>query len=217
MPGRIVPLVNGEIYHIFNRGSDMRDIFLQTRDYRRFKQTFFYYQFLGPKPRFSNLTKYKISNFNPLSNDKWVDTLCYCLMPNHFHFLTRQLKEKGIATFISQLSNSYTKYFNTKYKRIGALFQGVFKAVRIETDEQLIHTSRYIHLNPVVADVSKKLELYPWSSYSEYTRPLTTGLCSVNEILSLFPSREKYQEFINDQIDYARSLEIIKHQLLDEF
>lgn len=213
MPGRITPLVNGEFYHIYNRGSEKRSIYQQSRDYKRFQQTFYYYQFPGPKPRFSNFTKTDL--FKTSFNSGIVEIICYCLMPNHFHFLIKQLKDGGISIFMSQLSNSYTKYFNTKYRRVGPLLQGAFKAVIIESTEQLIHVSRYIHLNPVVSDLTKKPEDYPWSSYLEYTQ--TNSLfCNPTEILNLFPSREKYKEFVEDQIDYGTTLEFIKHHLVDE-
>src|SRR3989344_3190174 len=168
MPGRITPLVNGQFYHIYNRGTEKRNIFTQSRDYARFQKSFYYYQFQGPKPSFSKFTKSDLDLFKPDPNRKIVEVICYCLMPNHFHFLIRQLKDGGIPIFISQLSNSYTKYFNTKYERVGALFQGAFKAVLIESDEQLVHLSRYIHLNPIVSNLAKDLNHYYWSSYLEY-------------------------------------------------
>lgn len=197
MPGRIVPLVNGEFYHIFNRGSEKREIFLQPRDYSRFQQTFYYYQFIGPKPKFSNFAKFKLSSFKPLPGEKFVDIICYCLMPNHFHFLVRQLKDGGVSKFVSQLSNSYTKFFNTKYDRVGPLFQGAFKAVRVKTDEQLIYLSSYIHLNPIKAKLARSIEKYPWSSYHEYS--LSNTICLTDEILNLFSSRADYKKFIIDQ------------------
>ena len=129
MPGRITPLVNDEFYHIYNRGSEKRTIFQQPRDYKRFQQTFYYYQFPGPKLRFSNFAKEEL--FKTSFNNGMVEVICYCLMPNHFHFLIKQLKDNGISIFMSQLSNSYTKYFNTKYKRVGPLLQGAFKAVLV--------------------------------------------------------------------------------------
>lgn len=134
-------------------------------------------------------------------------------MPNHFHLQVRQLKENGISIFMSQVLNSYTKYFNTKYERVGALFQGAFKSVLIETDEQLIHLSRYIHLNPVVSGISKNPEDYHWSSYHEYLEEPV--LCSPSEVLNFFQSKEKYKEFVQDQIEYGTILEILKHQTLE--
>ncbi len=214
MPGRNVSLVNGEFYHIYNRGSDKRNIYTQPRDYNRFLKTIYYYQFLGPKRSFSKFAKSDLNSFKPDPEKKLVKIICYCLMPNHFHFLVKQLKTNGISIFLSQLSNSYTKYFNTKYKRIGALLQGTFKAVLIESEEQLIHVSRYIHLNPVVSGLTKDLNSYKWSSYPEYV----TGnslFCSIDEILNFFPSPQKYQKFVEAQIDYGTTLEIIKHQVID--
>lgn len=211
---RITPLVNGEFYHVFNRGVEKRNIFSQEWDYKRFVKTFFYYQFIGPKPSFSKFSKSAFNLFKPLPENKMVEILCYSLMPNHFHFLIKQLKENGISCFVGQLSNSYTKYFNTKYERIGSLLQGPFKAVRIETDEQLVHVSRYIHLNPVVSGLVKQTEKYRWSSYPEYiNEPI---LCSVSVVLGLFPSKEKYKEFVEAQIDYGTTLEILKHRVIEK-
>lgn len=215
MPGRTTPLVTGEYYHIYNRGNDKRNIFSQPRDYSRFQKTFYYYQFLGPKPSFSKFTKSDLNLFKPDANQRIVEVICYCLMPNHFHFLVRQLKESGISQFLSQLSNSYTKYFNTKYTRVGALFQGAFKAILVDTDEQLIHLSRYIHLNPVVSGLVRNIDLYRWSSYLEYMNKIKSS-CSSKEILNFFSSIEDYREFVDDQIEYGITLEILKHRTIDE-
>ena len=214
MPGRITPLVNGEFYHVYNRGAEKRDIFTQSRDYKRFQKTLYYYQFLGPKPSFSKFSKSDLNSFKADPAKKIVEIICYCLMPNHFHFLIKQIKDNGISIFISQLANSYTKYFNTKYTRVGALLQGTFKSVHIETDEQLIHASRYIHLNPVVSGLVKNLNTYEWSSYLEYTKGQAVYSLP-QEILSFFSSPKKYQEFVEARIDYGTTLEILKHQVID--
>lgn len=214
MPGRKVAFVSGGYYHIFNRGVEKRSIFTQAWDYQRFIKTSYYYQFLGPKPSFSKFSKSELNLFKPLNENKIIEIICYCLMPNHFHFLVKQLKENGVAKFISQLSNSYTKYFNTKYQRVGALFQGVFAGVSIDTDEQLVHLSRYIHLNPVVSEVVKNLNEWNWSSYLEYlTQP---KLCNTSEILNFFSSQEKYMEFLEAQIDLGTTLEVLKHKVIEE-
>lgn len=214
MPGRTTPLATGEVYHIYNRGSDKREIFYQNRDFKRFQLTFFYYQFIGPKPRFSKFTKSQLNLFKSDPNKRLVEIIAYCLMPNHFHFLIKQLKENGIPTFISQICNSYTRYFNTKYPRVGPLFQGKYQNVLIETEEQLIHTSRYIHLNPVVSGLTKSLDNYPWSSYEEYVNG-RGGFCTTNQVTSLFSNPEKYREFVESQVDYGTTLEILKHQVID--
>ena len=171
-----------------------------------------YYLIEGPKPRFSI--------FSPTTTildttKKIVDIISYCLMPNHFHFLLRQTRKIGITEFVSKLSNSFTKYLNIKNNRIGPLLQGDFKAVHVETNEQLIHLSRYIHLNPLVGYVTKDLDNYRWSSYLEYINPSNTGICDKKIILDQFKSKEDYKQFVLDQEDYGKKLEIIKHQLLD--
>ncbi len=186
-------------------------IYNNAYDYRRFLRTMFYYQILGPKPKFS---RFLPNNFK-LNNNKIVDIICYCLMPNHFHFLLKQVKESGITEFISKLSNSYTKYFNTKNQRVGPIFQGEFKSVHIETNEQLLHVSRYIHLNPIISYIAKDLKNFKWSSYTEYIGELDSALCSKEIILDQFKLKKDYKDFILDQLEYARTLESTKHKLLD--
>ncbi len=214
MPYRTTPFANDHFYHVFNRGVEKRIVFLEDKDYQRFLNTFYYYQFSGPKPRFSTYKRFRGVEFN--KKPKIVDILCYCLMPNHFHLLLSQLKEGGIQEFISKILNSYTKYFNIKYKRIGSLFQGQFKAVLIESDEQLIHLSRYIHLNPFVGKVTKGWENFPYSSYREFSQQTESPLCNTKYILDFFDDLKNYRDFINDHKDYAMKLDQFKHLLLEE-
>lgn len=213
MPYRKVPFVNREYYHVFNRGVASMDIFHNDFDRKRFIKTMLYYQLDGPKPRFSLLSP----SVTPLNkNGKIINFISYCLMPNHFHFLLQQVKENGITEFISKLSNSYTKYFNTKNKRVGHLLQGEFKAVHIRTNEQLIHVSRYIHLNPLVGYVTRDLKTYPWASFQEYIDLNKNDICSKRIILDQFKSPQDYEKFVLDHEDYARKLESIKHLLLED-
>ncbi len=208
MAYRKVVLANNEVYHVINRGVEEREVFLDRRDYTRFLNSFIYYQKANPPVRFSFRKRTPKERFSNLDN--LVEIICYCLMPNHFHFLLKQIKDDGISSFISRLTNSYTRYFNTRHKRMGHLFQGPFKAVRIETDEQLIHISRYVHLNPVVGFLVKDPKDYPYSSYLEY---LGGGkgkeVCQKELVLAQFSSPKKYEEFVLDQKDYARKLKEI--------
>lgn len=213
MPKRNLPLVSDYYYHIFNRGVEKRNIFQDNRDYNRFLKMLNYYRYEGPKPSFSKLTEDKLDNLK--SNENIVDIVCYCLMPNHFHLLIKQIKDNGIVNFIRLVSNGYTRYFNTRHERIGPLLQGPYKAVMVESDEQLIHISRYIHLNPYAALLTKDLNSYPWSSYPDYLG-LSTGIpISKQEILDFFSGKNKYEEFVLDQASYAIDSTRIKHQLLD--
>ncbi|RJQ37005.1 hypothetical protein C4559_04760 [Candidatus Microgenomates bacterium] len=212
MPSRKVPFVNGECYHIFNRGVAKIPIFDNSRDYQHFIKTMIYYQIEGPKPRFSICT---LKGLELNHNKKIINILGYCLMPNHFHLLIQQIRENGITEFMSKLSNSYTKYFNIKNRRIGPLLQGEFKSVYIEKDEQLIHLLRYIHLNPLVGYKTKNLEEYPWSSYLEYTELSDNNICLKEIVINQFKSVDEFKSFTHDQEDYGQKLEMLKHELLD--
>lgn len=214
MAYRTTPFVNDNFYHLFNRGVEKRQVFSNSNDYSRFLDVLYYYQFQGPKPRFSTYKRFKQKDFD--KKPKIVEIECYCLMPNHFHLLVRQLKEKGVEEFMRKVLNSYTKYFNTRHKRIGPLFQGAFKAVIVETDEQLLHLSRYIHLNPFTSGLVEKLEDYQYSSFLAYTKQSKDQLCTEQTILNFFKNSKGYAEFIADNQEYARELEKIKHLLIEE-
>lgn len=214
MPYRLIPFTNDHYYHVFNRGVEKRKIFLDDDDYQRFIQTLQYYQFSGPKPRFSTYKRFRLQDFN--KNPKIIEIICYCLMPNHFHMLVKQTKDSGVQEFVRKVTNSYTKYFNTKYRRVGHLFQGTFKAIPVETDEQLIHLSRYIHLNPYVSELTSDLETFPYSSYKDYIRGAENAFCNPEIVLNLFKGSKDYREFVKDYQSYALELERIKHLLIEE-
>lgn len=140
-------------------------------------------------------------------------------MPNHFHFLLKQVAPDGLKTFISNVQNAYAKYYNISNERSGPLFQSVFKAVRIETDEQLLHVSRYIHLNPstnYLVEINN-LASYPWSSFRCYLSKDSSIYDFVNtkEILAYFKGKDKYNDFVFDQAAYQRELERVKHLILE--
>jgi len=219
-----VVLTENETYHIFNRGLDRRPVFLNHWDFVRAWKTLDFYRF---KNTSLNLAKVLVmgkedkekffSNLRKDSN-KQVEVISYCFMPNHFHFLLKQKQKEGISTFLSNFTNSYTRYFNARHKRRGRLFEGVFKAVRIETEEQLMHVSRYFHLNPVVSLVIKECELgdYNWSSFPEYLGECQgIEICDKEIVLSGFSSKEDYRTFVHDRIEYGQKLESIKHLLLE--
>lgn len=213
MPYRKIIFVNNNFYHVFNRGVEKRSIFSTNQDRNRFLETLFYYQFSGPKPKFSTYKRFKSQDFD--KNPKIVEIICYCLMPNHFHLLLRQLNDGGIQEFIRKVSNSYTKYFNTKNDRVGHLFQGEFKAVAIQTDEQLIHVSRYIHLNPFVSNLVKDLKYFNYSSYLDFIGERENILCKKEPVLGLFKTAKDYKGFVSDQETYGKELDQIKHLLID--
>ena len=223
MPGRLTPLVNDQIYHVFNRGINHQPTFLNKYDYKRGVLTTNYYRFsnlpikLSRLLTLSNEDRTRILDNLKKENDKLVEILAFCLMPNHFHFLLRQIKDKGISKFMGNLQNSYTRYFNTKNERDGSLFLDQFKAVLIRTEEQLIHVSRYIHLNPYTSYVVRDLDSlfkYPWSSLPEYLKG-KPEICKLETIMSFFKTPKAYQDFIKDQADYQRELHKIQHLALE--
>lgn len=223
MPYRTISLVNEEIYHVFNRSVAKQPIFLTSQNYKRAVAVIDFYRYQNLTLRFSHydrLPQEQRKDFreNLAKNGQLItEILTFCLMPNHFHFLLRQLKDNGISVFMRNFQNSYSRYFNTKQERSGALFQSMFKAVRIESDEQLIHVSRYIHLNPVSSMLIKidSLRDYHWSSFGEFMGSVNSNLTDTKVILGYFKSRQAYEKFVFDQADYQQKLEKIKHLALE--
>lgn len=224
MPRRIIPLVNEETYHVYNRSISSIPVFVSNSDYHRAIEALNYYQFSEVQISFSKFKKLSLrkrallfEKFNKRGK-RLVKILCFCLMPNHFHLLLKQFRKEGISKFIANFQNSYTRYFNLKNKRVGPLLQGTFKAIRIGTDEQLIHVSRYIHLNPyssLVVRNLEELEKYPWSSLKEYIFPQRKGLSFPKEVLEFFKSFREYKKFVFDRANYQKELEKIKHLVLE--
>jgi putative transposase len=223
MPVRPEPFATDEVYHIFNRGVNRSTIFHAPRDYQRFYDTIHYYQLPAQPVKLSYFLKWRISDKNTLlqktknNPKKYISFYCYVFMPNHFHFLIKQLQENGISEFMRKIQNSYAKYINTRYKRTGGLFEGPFRAIRVKTQGQLLHLSRYIHLNPYTTRVVKtfsELTNYPWSSFSEYRKQIT-GICETDSVLSNFLSIKQYEQFCRDQADYQRELNYFRHLTLE--
>lgn len=224
MPYRKVVLAPQQIYHIFNRGVASLPIFLDFKAHQRFLRLVDYYRFSNTPFSFSQLMSMSREERESVlvglkeKNAIHVEILAYCLMPNHFHFLLKQITDKGISVFMTNLQNSYVKYFNIKNERAGPLFQSMFKGVRIENDEQLLHVSRYIHLNPSTAYIvePEDLEDYKWSSLNDYfSNSNNFSFVKSEPVLSFFRKKEDYEKFILDQADYQRKLDKIKHLTLE--
>ncbi len=187
MPNRKIPFVIGEKYHIFNRGTDKRNIFMDLHDLNRFFLCMNLFNHSTPIKSVWNLKGKPPKNKDPL-----VSFICYCLNPNHFHFLLEQLKEGGVSEFMKRMGAGYTCFFNEKYKRNGALFQGSFKSVHIETNTQLLHTSAYINLNNQIEDIPFELSK---SSWEEYTNTSIKSFCKKEIILNQFNNIKDYKLF----------------------
>lgn len=224
MSYRLEPFVNNSIYHIFTRSIDSRIIFERKGDFypSLFLKIIRYYRSSKATISFSYLSRLRKEEFarvlKAVSYHKYfrVEVLAYCLMPTHFHLLLKQKKEKGIPRFISDVLNSFTRYFNLKNKRKGPLFLPKFKSSSINSDELLGHVSRYIHLNPyssgIITDLGT-LEEYPWSSFSAYARKEEKDdFLNNKEVLGLFGfDKGKYRDFVLDNADYQKTLESLKY------
>lgn len=220
MPGRDIPLVTDEIYHVFNKGITDHAVFPNPSYYDRAQESLFYYKHITPPVKYSRLFSLHKDDRNDLLNQlekehkTLIDLITYCFMPNHFHLLLKQLVDGGIAKFLSNFTNSYTRYFNTRNERKGPLFLGKFKAVLINSNEQLLHVSRYIHLNPYSSGIVKSisaLKNYPYSSLPK----LSTSKVESSLIKDQFKNTAAYNKFVFDNADYQKSLELIKHQILE--
>jgi putative transposase len=203
MPSRNVLKVDIEnsYYHVYARGVARQRIFGDDDDYTYFLQLFSRY--------LSRDIQHDTTGraYAQLTGELEINT--YCLMPNHFHLLIYQVREGAITRLMRGVMTSYSRYFNTKYKRSGPLFETRYKASRISKQEYLLHISRYIHLN------HKSWRTWSWSSYLYYSRESSPEWLVTKRILDLFPTRYHYTEFLADYEDVQRSRDRIKHELAD--
>ncbi len=204
MPGRNIVKIFEEdsFYHVYNRGISKGEIFLTPEDYRKFEELC--ERALMPKPT----EHQKISIYVWLGDA--VEMHAYCLMPNHFHMLLYQTEVNGISRLIQSICTAYTLYFNKKYGRRGPLFEGRFRAVPIRSDGQLLHVSRYIHLN------HKDFRNWRHSSYSDYLSLDPRSWLRPDRIMESFASYDDYAKFVQDYEQDQRALERIKHEMEKE-
>ncbi|OHA00359.1 MAG: hypothetical protein A3C07_04305 [Candidatus Sungbacteria bacterium RIFCSPHIGHO2_02_FULL_47_11] len=173
------------IYHICNRAIDGRTIFLNDKEY--FRAIHDLYEFNDENPadniyyRTPSLKSYD-TPCHKIKKDPLIEILAFVLMPNHYHLLIRQLKDGGIVKFMHKFGMGYAKFFNEKYQRVGALFQGPFKAILVERQAHFTHLPFYIHANPLdlkfptwreqkLKNPKKAMEFlenYRWSSFPDY-------------------------------------------------
>ncbi len=212
-------LVEGQVYHVFTRSIAGYKVFNNNSEYERMQNLIQYYQAYKPAVKFSRFLrlpkdiKENLNNDKEIRDNKLVEIISYCLMPTHIHLVLKQIKENGISIFMGRLLNSYTKYFNIKHGRKGPLWESKFKNVLVETDEQLLHLTRYVHLNPATAKLVENPADWQVSSYKEYVDQNVIGICSYGDILDIKPN--EYKDFVEDRIGYQRELAEIKALMLD--
>ena len=211
-------LADGSMYHIFSKSIAGYVIFNDKEEYDRMLEGIRFYQMGKPLlsfARFCECTKEKqIIISKATQGEGQVEIIAYCLMPTHIHFILKQKKEEGISFFMKNLLNSHTRYFNKKHGRKGPLWEGRFKNVLVENDAQLMHLTRYVHLNPVTAHIIDDPESWEHSSYKEYMGK-TNGksICNYKDLIDITPNA--YSEFVKDHIGYQRELANIKKLVLD--
>jgi len=204
-------------YHLYNRGVAKQKIFKDVKDYKMF---LFYLKFylspISPPAGLQGPTL-KVSPSRRLNNyfDK-IRLIAYCLMPNHFHLLLHQTDKLLIRDFMRSVGTKYSLYFNRRYKRRGPLFEGNYKAVLIDSDDQLVYLSKYIHQNPLAFLPSRlDLEGYKYSSYLNYLGLIKQSWVKPKDVLSIFKEKNKllsYKDFV-ERID--EDLDPIKDFTLD--
>lgn len=205
MPYRVVNFRPGEMYHLFTRGVEKRDVFIDNYDKERFLSLITHCLPIEPLPSFSFMKRLGRKSEKPKEGKGLVDILCYCLMRNHFHLLVKENQDNGISTYLHRLLTSYSRYFNVKYRRSGSLFVHPFKAVHIEDDNQFLHETRYIHLNPYVAHMKEDIFGYHWSSLTDYTSLKKNTICHTNLLRSQMSFRE-YKKFVVEHAEFAREI-----------
>ncbi len=217
MSVRKINFVEGEYFHIYNRGNSKQKIFHDKQDYLYFLLILFIS---------NNVNNFDLNNFSKKENafnvkrsKEIVAIGAYCLMPNHFHVLITQIEDGGISKFMQKLSTAYAMYYNKKYKRTGSLFEGKFKAEHVDTDVYLKYIFSYIHLNPIKliypkwkkeGITNKKealhyLDSYEYSSYRDFLGKdrKYKNIINIKPFPQYFSKKNSFQKEIMDWINYG--------------
>jgi len=189
MPYRNIEFRAGCYYHLYNRGNNRQDIFLERENYLFFLR---------------RVRKYFLEDA--------VQVVAYCLMPNHYHLLV-YLVVDDLSAIMQRFALSYTKAFNKRYDRRGSLFEGPFGAKLVDTTEYLVHLSRYIHLNPVAGGFTSQAEQWEFSSYREYIGLRGGSLPCPDVVMAQFADRADYRAFVESYREC--DVEVIRHLMLD--
>lgn len=219
-----IQFADGQFYHVYNRGTEKRKIFLDNFDYQRFLLSMELmndrkdglmiawrdYRSTNPSSDLETFLRWHLRRREPL-----VEFLCFALLPNHYHFILRQVAERGVGEFMRRIGIAHTMYFNEKYKRTGVLFQGTFKATQIKPNA-LLYLSAYVNCNSEVHGISRT-EVYRWSSFPEYIGKRKKGLCAVGKkiILDNFKGGEDYKKFAKDNAKHMREKKLDEKIMLE--
>lgn len=198
---RKISFEKGEFYHIFNRGTDKRDIFMDGFDYVRFLRSLKEFNQIEPvvslyiKDQLKKAGKLNVV-VGPLQDEKLVEIVAFNLLPNHFHLILKQLKRGGISEFMKRVNGGYTRYFNHRHKRSGVLFQGKFKATHIDSNKKLMYLSAYVNGNHKVHGIKNGGK---FSSLKEYSGGKKL-LCNPKIVLRQLDSTKEYLRYMENTV-----------------
>ena len=205
---------NDEYYHIYNRGVDKREIFSDRNDYIMLLESLNFFndiETIGSIYELSFAKKKDDKNLgagipigSPAPKSPLVEIIAYSLLPNHFHLLLKQNVENGISKFMHKIGG-YTLFYNKKRKRSGALFQGSFCSVHIDSEHYRDYISGYINGNSEIHKIEKADE-YTWSSYKDYLGKRNGELSKKQIILENFDTAEEYKAFVDEVIKNASNI-----------
>ena len=200
---RKTQIITDEHYHIFNRGVDKRNIFIDQEDFSRFFESIHAFNTIEPIGSIYELSFNDQKPRKPYR--RLVDFICYAVHKNHYHFILKQLVDRGIEKFMHRLGLGYTMFFNNKHHRSGALFQGAYKAIHIDSNDYLLRVSAYINLNHEVHQFGDRVSKYNGefcrSSWLEYTGESNVhGFCKKSIVLSQFKNTDEYQVFAKEAL-----------------
>lgn len=188
-----------QYYHVYNRGVEKRTIFMNDKDY---------VVFLNLLKRHLDDRPHKDARGNDYKClYKQIELVSFCLMPNHFHLQVYQVDPGSMTTLMQSICSSYTKYFNKKYKRVGPLFQGVYKASLIDDDAYVQHISRYIHLNP------DNYRGWEYSSLPYFLGSKRAKWVMPGRMLEMFNGTEEYLKFLEAYEEQREVIDELKYSL----
>ncbi len=224
---RKLRFINNDIYHIYNRGVEKRNVFQDSGDYIRFIHHLFEFNNMNKTRNLTyHLGKKNINNNNNTQHELLVNILAFVLMPNHYHLLLQQKVENGVSTFMHKLGTGYTMFFNEKNERSGILFQGRFKAVHIENNIQLRYIPHYIHLNPLALTTKANtleekisyLQKYKWSSFPDYVGKRNfPSVTQRDYFLNIFEGNNKYLIDIKKNITNKPTINTVDNSILLDY
>lgn len=221
---RKIKFAGDRLYHIYNRGTEKRKIFLDNIGYERFLLSMRLmndeedglmarwrdYREDHPSASLEDFPRLGLGVRKPL-----VEFICFSLLPNHYHFILGQVADRGIEKFMHRIGVGYSMYFNKRYDRSGVLFQGKFKASEIRPNV-LLYLSAYVNCNCEVHGIGRA-EAYRWSSFPEYIGKRKKGLCEKGKkiILDDFKSGEDYKKFAKENAKHFREKKLDEKMMLE--